>query len=699
MNKIYKKPVEKLGFDFIPKEFLTIENEFYFRNTEINSDDYRNISEEEKALLISNLNFVDDWNNLFVKEGFDPRLIRNSKFYGINRIGKIDPIYLEFKNLRLEAGIYHSTIISSDLGDNIAIHQVNILSHYQIGDEVILFKIDELSTTNTAKFGNGLVKEGEKEEIRIWIELANENGGRKVIPFDGMEVGDAYLWSQNREDKIFQEALKRITLNRFSKQRGHYGKIGSRSVIKSSKMIKDCHIGTDAYIKGINKLKNLTIHSNEVSNTQIGEGCELVNGIIEEGCRIFYGVKAVRFILGAHSQLKYGARLINSYLACNSTISCCEVLNSLLFPFHEQHHNNSFLCASIVKGQSNMAAGATLGSNHNSRGADGELYAGRGFWPGLSVSLKHNSKFASFNLISKGNYPAEIQNPLPFSLIGNEGSGNTIIVPGYWFEYNFYALARNSYKFKARDKRKNKSIQFEYDFMAPDTVYEIINAIELLEKWMGNLKNPDFIEVKGIEGSNRTTIIRKPARAIEWYKDLIIFHFARTLVNYAEEKKIQSVEHLIDTIKQNATPIRSWENLGGILIPNSSYLNLIENIKSGEYDSWDKIHEFYQKENNKYSEYLLENALNAIEKLGWKDLKFLFNKALEINQKIYQNIIRSREKDYQDEFRKNMFTNQEEMNAVIGSLSENDFINWQKSETEKLEIKLRTTSDELQTTN
>ena len=81
--------------------------------------------------------------------------------------------------------------------------------------------------------------------------------------------------------------------------------------------------------------------------------------------------------MGDNSQLKYGARLINSYLGDNSTISCCEVLNSLIFPAHEQHHNNSFLCAATVFGQSNMAAGATIGSNHNSRGADGEIIAGR----------------------------------------------------------------------------------------------------------------------------------------------------------------------------------------------------------------------------------------------------------------------------------------------------------------------------------
>lgn len=75
--------------------------------------------------------------------------------------------------------------------------------------------------------------------------------------------------------------------------------------------------------------------------------------------------------MASHSQLKYGARLIDSYLENNATISsCCEVLNSLIFSTHEQHHNNSFLCAAVVIGQSNIPAGATIGSNHNSRSAE-----------------------------------------------------------------------------------------------------------------------------------------------------------------------------------------------------------------------------------------------------------------------------------------------------------------------------------------
>jgi hypothetical protein len=105
-----------------------------------------------------------------------------------------------------------------------------------------------------------------------------------------------------------------------------------------------------------------------------------------------------------------------------------------------------------------MAAGATIGSNHNSRGADGELLAGRGFWPGLCVSLKHNSRFASFTIIAKGDFPAELDIPIPFSLVSNDVSNDKLVImPAYWFMYNMYALARNAGKYADRDKRTSST--------------------------------------------------------------------------------------------------------------------------------------------------------------------------------------------------------------------------------------------------
>ncbi|MFY7899938.1 MAG: DUF4954 family protein, partial [Chitinophagaceae bacterium] len=429
-NIITKTAAEALGYNFIPSEFLKPgEDEYVYRNIQNRSGIvYRHLTASEIEGLVRNNNTSDNWNNIYVSDYFNPSLVKNCKFYGLVRISKLEPLYLNFSDLKLPVGLYNSTIISSDFGDNVCIDNVNYLSHYIIGNEVIVTNVNELLTTNHAKFGNGIIKKGEKESVRIWLELCNENGGRSVMPFNDMLPGDAFLWSKYRDDEALLQKFKEFTESQYKNERGYYGKIGDRTVIKNTGIIKDVWIGEDAYIKGANKLKNLTINSGEKGKSQIGEGVEMVNGIVGFGCRIFYGVKAVRFIMASNSQLKYGARLINSYLGSNATISCCEVLNSLIFPFHEQHHNNSFLCAALIMGQSNIAAGATIGSNHNSRGADGELIAGRGFWPGLCVSLKHNTKFASFTIVAKGDYAYELNIPIPFSLVSNDDANNQLVI-------------------------------------------------------------------------------------------------------------------------------------------------------------------------------------------------------------------------------------------------------------------------------
>src|SRR5690606_13849421 len=127
-----------------------------------------------------------------------------------------------------------------------------------------------------------------------------------------------------------------------------------------------------------------------------------------------------------------------------------------------------------------MAAGATIGSNHNSRSADGEIIAGRGFWPGLCVSLKHNSKFANYTILAKGDYSFELNISIPFSLVSIDLKNDVLqLMPAYWFIYNMYALQRNTAKYILRDKRYDKTQLIEYDYLAPDTVNEMLASIRL----------------------------------------------------------------------------------------------------------------------------------------------------------------------------------------------------------------------------
>jgi hypothetical protein len=723
MNEIKKNPIHSLGYGFIENRYLPKDkDEYYLRNLQNRSGiPYRQLTAYEIEVLVRNRNTSANWNDILVSDAFNPELVQNCKFFGLVRIGKLDPWYLEFHNLRRPVGLYNSTIISCDLGDNVCIDNTNYLSHYVIGNEVMIVNTNEMATTDHAKFGNGILKEGEDESIRIWLEVCNENGGRSIIPFNGMLPGDAWLWSRHRDDKILQEKLKEFTASAFDHRRGYYGKVGDRTVIKNCKIIKDVWIGSDAYLKGANKLKNLTVNSSAQAMSQIGEGCEMVNGIVGFGCRIFYGVKAVRFVMASHSQLKYGARLINSYLGNNATISCCEVLNSLIFPAHEQHHNNSFLCAALVMGQSNMAAGATIGSNHNSRSPDGELVAGRGFWPGLCVSLKHNSRFASFVLLAKGDYPAELDISIPFSLVSNEVSRDELVVmPAYWFLHNMYALARNSWKYVDRDRRTEKTQLLEFDYLAPDTVGEMVQALGVLERCTGQAISrqsgnttkyteeqlremgaallqhspgeADKLEIlsDSMENSDRKVRLVKVAQAWALFRELIAHHAANQLLQCIKDQHIGNYAGFVKALPPNG-PMHAWVNAGGQLIRQSELDKLIAQIHNGRIKTWQQVHEWYLRQGEQYPTDRLAHALSALKTItgvslrrdGPRALGHLLRQSVALKEQLTKEILESRSKDYSNPFRKMVYGSPGEMNAVMGRLSDNSFIKQEKEATKK----------------
>lgn len=703
MNDIQKSPVSDLGYNFIPDAFLPKgKDEYYLRNQQNSNTNYRPLTTNEIDQLLQNRNTSDDWSKVLVSGVFDTNLVKNCQFYGLVRIGELEPYYLEFHNLRRPVGLYNSTIISCDFGDNVVIENINYLSHYIIGNDVMIINVNELATTNNAKFGNGIVKDGEQEKSRIQLEVCNENGGRSIIPFDEMLPGDAWLCSRYRDDAALQEKLIELTQNNFDTRRGYYGMIGDRTVIKNCKILKDVQIGPDAYIKGTNKLKNLTINSAPEAKTQIGEGCELVNGIIGAGCRIFYGVKAVRFVMGSNSQLKYGARLINSYLGDNSTISCCEVLNSLIFPAHEQHHNNSFLCAAMVMGQSNIAAGATLGSNHNSRSPDGEIVAGRGFWPGLCVSLKHNSRFASYTILAKGDYPSELDISFPFSLVSNDVTNNQLVImPGYWFMYNMYALARNAWKYVDRDKRTTKIQHIEYDFLAPDTVNELFVSLQLLERLTPDEKGTAF--ATGIENNNRKTVVIKIPQSVKLFKELVQYYSTRQLFYHFQKNNFANFETFKATLpskKQRS----EWVNVGGQLVQKEKIEQLKNDIRTGKIESWKAVHNFYQEQSTAYSTDQLTHAYaSLLEILQIEETKFtdslfkeLLQQSITTREWMCKGIYNSRAKDYDSHFRKMMYETMEEMEAVIGKLEDNSFI---KQEEKLLEEYKKEVADILKRVN
>jgi len=722
-DKVLMLQPERIGKNFIPAEYIPEgQDEYYIRNTQVchPKSGWRQLRSDEVEQLVKNNNTSESWDNILVTDQLETSQIKNSRFYGLVRIGTTRNVILQHHDLRLPAGITNSLIISCDIGDDVAIHDVHYLAHYIIGNNCILFNLSEMHTTDHSKFGNGTLKDGETENVRTWMDIMNETGCRKVLPFDGMTTGDAYLWAKYIDDTALQAKLKEITQKSVDSRRGFYGTTGPNCVIKNSEIVKDVKIGPFCYIKGANKLKNLTINSSEEEPTQIGEGVELVNGIIGYGCHIFYGCKAVKFILGNNSSLKYGARLINSFLGDNSTISCCEVLNNLIFPAHEQHHNNSFLIASVVFGQSNMAAGATIGSNHNSRANDNEIQAGRGFWPGLCTSVKHSCRFASFTLLSKADYPSELDIPLPFSLLSNNVHLDQLeVMPAYWWLYNMYALARNSWKFRSRDKRIHKIQNIEFEALAPDTIEEIITARRLLEIWTakahleqtgrtGNINDEDVLAETGrsllngdkemiaglkvmgesMENSRRKQVILKPYEGYHAYGQMLHYYAIKNLLSYHEENPDSDFASMQREL--NGKRQKEWVNLGGQIIQKKDLDLLRADICAGRMKTWRDIHKRYNRlwqrypydrQKHAYAVLCLVLGTDNISAAQWLAA---LETGLEIQHYIADQVYISRKKDFENPYRFITFRNTEEMQAAIGTVDQNSFIVQVRKETEEL---------------
>src|SRR5574344_2093532 len=708
----------------------------------------RHLTAKEVYVLIQNRNSSSDpdWQNVYVSDiegAFCPDQILRSEFNGWVVLGVIRPATLKYHDLELKTGVYRSLLENCVIGDDCVVRNVSYLSNYRIGNRVLLFNIQEMSCTNHSKFGVGILKEGEPESNRVWIGVGNENDNRSILPFESMIAADAFLWSRFREDKDLMQKFIGLTEYGNDKKNNTYGIVENDAVIKNCTLLKDAKIGKSAYIKGAFKLKNITVLSSAEEESQIGEGVELVNGIMGYGSRIFYQAVAVRFVIGRNCQLKYGARLLNSILGDNSTVSCCEMLNNLIFPFHEQHHNSSFLIATTIMGQSNIAAGATIGSNHNSRSPDGEMIACRGFWPGLCSDFKHNSKFASFVLVSKGSYQDELNITYPFSLVVPGADDNAIhIIPAYWFLYNMFAIARNSSKFLKRDKRIVKVQHIETNPFAPDSMQEIITSIRrIVELTARYLKlnqnqcdkmtvenvNPDMLNqfrkrAAAAKGGDELlqiakdylhqdkdaqflladdqcqkkygAIIYKPAQAYREYRRMLKYFAVGSLIDWcaAHGKESLTQEDLLEIEK--GTLYTSWMNAGGQIIPSGRIDEMFADVKQGKIVNWQQVHEFYDKCDKEYIEYKASYALYILELLYSRPLKeFTPHLFFDITQDVavvsvnmLESSITSREKDYTDFFRSVTFRNADEQEAVLGTMRDNSFLS-----------ELRVTTDEFNT--
>ncbi|MDR0330198.1 MAG: DUF4954 family protein [Chitinispirillales bacterium] len=633
---------------------------------------YRPLSAEEAARLKGQLNTASDWSGVRVAEGFDAGRVHRCSFDGQVLIGAFtkgggdapDGDCLRHGHAVLKTGLYGSHFRDTSIGDNPAIHNLLYCSGQDIGDSVIISNVGEISSGEGASFGMS-VNDGR----RYPIEVINENGGRAILPYPGMTCTDAYVWAKFRDDKELMAKLSELTYAASRDLCPKRAVIGDSAAILNAKAVRESLVGPSAVIDGADIVYNSTILSDAGEKTFIGPAVHIENAIIGYGNRVDSAAQLSCVMTGTAASLSKAARVTHSVIGDNAQIACCEVANCLIMPSHAQHHNNSFLIAAALGGQSNVAAGSTIGSNHNSRVNDGEIWAQRGFWPGLCVSLRHNSRFASFTMIAKGAYQTELDLRLPFSLVAlDEKNGSVAIFPAFWFTQNMYAVMRSSQKFAARDKRVHKGQFIEHDILAPDTVDEIFDALQMIEAF-------------GAAGSDAPkTPLRRADEGAKMYRMMVRHYCAKNILPYMRKNGLSSYSELINAVglSNDDRDNEKWVNCGALAITESALASIINAIKSPKIKAWPGVHALFDAFLASYSLRKVKHSIRSLAKLENTAVKGFNADAFEAflefvpedSKKIAAYAILSRTKDYKNPFRKAVYRSLEEMVSVLGPVED-----------------------------
>jgi hypothetical protein len=268
------------------------------------------------------------------------------------------------------------------------------------------------------------------------------------------------------------------------------------------------------------------------------------------------------------------------------------------------------------------------------------------------------------------------------------------VMPGYWFMYNMYALTRNARKYLDRDRRTEKIQLIEYNFLAPDTINEIFDALDMLQKLKPNEEGT--ATVSGWENTKRPTELLKVPRSIALFKELVKYYGTMELINHVKQNKFSSFDAMKKTLSAKIQR-SSWLNIGGQLIQRTEVDKMKRAIRSGKIKSWDALHDFYRQQGAAYAADRLDHGYNSLlEILNITSKQFtpalfkqLLQEAVDTRQWMSKGILDSREKDHKNPFRKMVYDTQEEMNKVIGRLEDNSFIQEQMKELDEMKKQVR----------
>ena len=540
----------------------------------------RQLSDEEIRILEDRNCWAEDWTNVHVSDDFKPNYMHRVMLYGEVSIGDFDKNIEVSRGFMKHSGINNATLRNVTIGDNCLIENIGgFINNYTIGDDCYISNVNAMETTDGATYGEGNL-----------ISVLNEVGDGNVILFSELNSQFAAFMAKHFCDKSLKDAIRRLINEEIARKRHEQAYIGNNVKIVNTKEITNTIVYDDCEINGASRLSDCTILSSPVSNVYIGTGVICENSIISEGSSIINSVKIQDCFIGEACQISNGFTASSSVFFANSYMSNGEACAAFCGPFTASHHKSSLL----IGGQFSFynAGSATNFSNHAYK--MGPIHHGvleRGTKTASGAYILMPAHIGTFSVcFGKLMYHPDTRS-LPFSYLIAYGD-TMYLSPGR--NITTVGLYRDIRKWPKRDVRpvgSQKSI-VNFDWLSPFSVGEIVEGKQILEK----LRDACGENVATYTYHNYVINASSLNKGIKYYDIALRIYMGAVLKRVI--KKWGKVDLPTTTIGQG-----KWNDLSGLLLPESEEMRLLSDIKRGELETIQEVTDRFKEINRNYREY------------------------------------------------------------------------------------------------
>lgn len=527
--------------------------------------DHHALTAQQMEMLQANGCTADDWKTVLVREGFDPRQVRNAHFSGTVKVGRVDD---GTGGGAGASGIYTAHLVNCSIGDNARIANVGrYIANYDVGPGSRIENVGTIECRSGATFGNG-----------VEVEALNEGGGREVVIFNDLSAQFAYLLCLHRHRPALIEKLRAMAMAAAGRAKSDRGSIAAGAQVTGVHELVDVNVGPKAVVSGAASLVNGTILSADDAPTTVGAGVVARDFIIGEGSVVDSAAILARSFVGQGCRIGKQFSADNCLFFANCEAFHGEAASVFAGPYTVTHHKSTLLIAGLFSFYN--AGSGTNQSNHMYKlGPVHEGKLERGCKTGSFSYLMWPCRVGPFSVVLGKHSRTFDTGDLPFSFIEPDASGRATLLPG--LNLATVGTVRDGAKWPARDRRKGalKRDRINFSVLSPLTVGRMLRASAKLQELHDN--TPRQTETVNWKGALVKRVLLRTA--VKFYRQGIDV--------YLLEKVVGRLEAALEAGKSAATAFltardsvlsEDWVDVGGQLMAERRLEELSQAVETGK---------------------------------------------------------------------------------------------------------------------